>query len=1193
MLKLIFLLFISYFICNDVISQNKSNRGKEFWMAYGFDYTFFNEFPVNSQELALYISAEQAATVTVTITNTGYTQTLNIPANTVDATILIPKSGPNDARTLTDGLQNRGIKIVSNVPIAVYAHVYANQVSGATMLMPVETYGYVYNSINYYQTTSQSNPNDWYSWFYIIAPEDNTRVDITPSDSTKNGWLPNQTYTINLNKGESYHVFGKAVFNVNPSRASKDMTGSKILSVVGSDGICHPVAVFSGSGGIRLCRGDGGEFMQQQVFPAQAWGTRYLTYHTINNANSDILETNRNYYRICVSNPTTIVKKNGVVLTGLINNFYYEYMDSTGGDYIEANLPILVSQYMVNKNQCWNFPTTNPSPPSYGDPEMFYISPIEQGQNSVLFYTSRKSTIDYVYANIHLPTSAVSSLRVDGNILPPTQIIPHPNYPSYSVAVARFLGAAAQHWITADSAFTGTAYGLGNYESYGYNFGTNINNLNNYTQIKNTFNTSGNIDTFTCPKTPFRLLAKLAYPATSIHWKLSQVTGLLPNVDSIINSPVAISTEIINGRTYYIYTLQQDFTFASAGTFKIPLSYTTPAIANCNQTEIAELIVVVKPGPVANFNFTNPVCLKDSVYFTAVNTANGFNLNQYLWNFPDATTATTLNTVKKFNTPGIQNVRYRIFADNGCSGDTTKPVAINDSPIAKLGVTPTIICAKDSVLVSDTSNITIGTIANWYYDFGDGNTLNRTTNSNFYKKYNTPGNYTLKLVVTSNNGCRSDTSYKNVVVNAAPIAIFGFDRSICVNDSIRFTDTSTIATGNIVSWHWNFGDGNTAIKNNNTPFYHQYTTTGSFIVSLVCFSSNGCKSDTVKKAVNVNSKPIANISFMGKPCVDSSLVFTSSYPFVAGTPIRWHWNFGNGQTTNITTSNIATYNYNTALNNITVKHIVDLGGGCYSDTATVVIPRIFNNPIANFTIDDDTLCLNTPLLFTSTLIGNYTWNWDFGNGTGTNIPTFTKSYTTSGTYNVSLNVLDGNGCRSLPVTDQLIINPNPVVNAGMDKFIQTGTSVTLDAAVSPAGNYTYTWSPSLTLNSGTVLNPVATPTTTTTYLIKVNNPISNCFDEDEVTITVVDKLYILNVFTPNRDGNNDTWVMLGLALYPDAEVTVFNRWGQKIVNTKNYNLNPWDGKFKGIDVPTGTYVYFIKLNNTAKETRKGTLMIIR
>ena len=89
-------------------SQDRSNRGKEFWLGYGFNYGFFNDPPVNQQELALYISTEQAATVTVSINGTSWSQTLNIPANTVNASVLIPKSGPDDARILTDGLEQQG-----------------------------------------------------------------------------------------------------------------------------------------------------------------------------------------------------------------------------------------------------------------------------------------------------------------------------------------------------------------------------------------------------------------------------------------------------------------------------------------------------------------------------------------------------------------------------------------------------------------------------------------------------------------------------------------------------------------------------------------------------------------------------------------------------------------------------------------------------------------------------------------------------------------------------------------------------------------------------------------------------------------------------------------------------------------------------------------------------------------------------
>lgn len=87
------------------------------------------------------------------------------------------------------------------------------------------------------------------------------------------------------------------------------MTGSKIVSVLGGDGNCHPVAVFpaqvasgyAGAMAVNLCT--------NKVFRNRHQGTRYLTYHTINNTNTDILETNRNYYRVCVSDPAAVVKE--------------------------------------------------------------------------------------------------------------------------------------------------------------------------------------------------------------------------------------------------------------------------------------------------------------------------------------------------------------------------------------------------------------------------------------------------------------------------------------------------------------------------------------------------------------------------------------------------------------------------------------------------------------------------------------------------------------------------------------------------------------------------------------------------------------------------------------------------------------------------------------------------------------------
>ncbi len=1203
-----YILIVVSFICSGVLTaQDKSNRGKEFWVGYGFHWIMVNPdnggaIQVNSQDLALYISAEQAATVTVSISGTTWSQTLNIPANTVNTSIIIPKSGLNDARILTDGLSNKGIHIVSDVPVAVYAHMYVNQGSGATMLMPVETYGYSYFSVNYNQNTSFSplpvisnntnNGPDWYSWFYVVASEDNTKLQITPSDSTKNGWLPGQNYTVTLNKGEIYTVFGKMVPNNNQLwAASKDMTGSKVISLPGTDGNCHPFAFFSGSSGIRICRGDGGESMQQQVFPAQAWGTRYLTYHTINNGNTDLLETNRNYYRICVSDPTAVVKRNGIVLSGLIRNFYYEIMDSTGGDYIESDKPVLVAQYTVNDNQCWNYPITNPSPPSFGDPEMFYLSPLEQGQKAVRLFASRQSpAISYVYTNIIIPTAGIASLRVDNNPVPVTQIITHPNLPSYSVALVRFIGAAAQHTITSDSTFNASIYGLGNYESYGYNAGTLINNLNYYNDIRNTFSTIP-VDTFTCPKTPVRLYVKVGHPASSIHWKLSQVPGIFPSTDSIIANPVPVRTELINGRTYYVYSLQQDFTFTTAGTFNISVAYTAPVIENCNQTENAQVKVVVRPGPKADFSFPSPSCLINTIPFTGASIPGTFNIIDYTWFFHDNTTANTVNATKLYPAPGNYDVRYRILADNGCAGDTIKTVTILENPTAAFSISGNI-CTKDSVRITDASTVPVGTISSWYWNFGDGNSTTLTNNTPFYHQYNTAGTYTIYLVTTSSNGCKSDTTRIPVTVLPRPTASFTTGGNVCLGDSIRFIDASTPAAS-INSWNWNFGDNRSEIRTSNAPFFHTYTSTGNFNVTLVVTGSNTCASDTFRFTVNVSSKPPATFTVSGKPCTDSLFSFTSSVPPGGANPPTWYWNFGDNQTGNSSVSNSITHAYANAATGIVVKHWVSYAAGCASDTAFMNLPVIIANPVASFNIIGDTLCEKKPIMLTSTVTGTHFWNWTLG-ATNTNAtPPFTHQFATAGTYDIRLFLSNPEGCKSAPVSQSITINPIPAISAGPDKMINAGSSTTIDATITNPGNYSFLWTPSIYLDAATILNPVSTPDNTTTYTIQAFDKVTNCIGTDEVIISPITGLYIPSAFTPNGDGKNDTWQIPGLAIYPDAVVTVFNRAGQIVFNQNGYTTSPWDGTLKGAKQPIAVYVYMIRLNDAANRVLKGTVSIIR
>jgi gliding motility-associated-like protein len=406
------------------------------------------------------------------------------------------------------------------------------------------------------------------------------------------------------------------------------------------------------------------------------------------------------------------------------------------------------------------------------------------------------------------------------------------------------------------------------------------------------------------------------------------------------------------------------------------------------------------------------------------------------------------------------------------------------------------------------------------------------------------------------------------------------------------TDTSAISSGTIVSWKYDFGDLQSLTRATNTPFTHTYTFAGTYTLTLITTSALGCKSDTAKKTIVISDKPLASFSFTGTPCVNNTFTFTSAYPVAPGT--SWYWDFGDSQILNTSAGNTATHAYSNPQTNITVKHTVSVVGSvCPADTAFQIIPVIHQNPVASFSIKKDTACENVPLTFSSATAGVTNWNWNFGNGTGTATPPFTRNYSTAATYNISLIVTDANNCKSLPATDVLIINPTPVVNAGPDKTAYYGYPVLLDASVLPPSAYNYLWTPAAGLSAVNILRTMALPSVNSTYVLQAEDVNTHCKSIDAVNIKSVTEVYIPNAFTPDGNSHNDKWEIPSLAQYPGAQVTIFNRYGQKIFETKNYVNNMWDGTFRGTKQPNGTYVYYINLNDSRKQVFQGVVTIIR
>ncbi|MEO6849007.1 MAG: gliding motility-associated C-terminal domain-containing protein, partial [Mucilaginibacter sp.] len=181
-----------------------------------------------------------------------------------------------------------------------------------------------------------------------------------------------------------------------------------------------------------------------------------------------------------------------------------------------------------------------------------------------------------------------------------------------------------------------------------------------------------------------------------------------------------------------------------------------------------------------------------------------------------------------------------------------------------------------------------------------------------------------------------------------------------------------------------------------------------------------------------------------------------------------------------------------------------------------------------------------------------------------------------------------NGC-DYTTSQQISVFPTPKVSAGDDITVLEGGQVTIKATASGDG-LTYQWLPSTGLDQSNVLNPVASPTEDTNYKLIVTSA-AGCSAAAEVFVHVLKYPVIPNAFTPNGDGTNDTWDIKYLNSYPNNTVEIYNRYGEKLYSSIGYAV-PWDGRYKGADLPVGTYYYIINPKN-GRKIITGSVTIIR
>jgi gliding motility-associated-like protein len=469
------------------------------------------------------------------------------------------------------------------------------------------------------------------------------------------------------------------------------------------------------------------------------------------------------------------------------------------------------------------------------------------------------------------------------------------------------------------------------------------------------------------------------------------------------------------------------------------------------------------------------------------------NPTSYKWDLGNGTQTTSSAPIATYFNPGTYNVK--LVVKNALGADSVvknQYIVVNALPVPAFKISDTSGCFPLKVQFTDQSAAGSGTITSWQWDFGDGNLSNAQSPSH---TYTSAGSFTVTLRVTNSTGCsKSITKPGAIVLFNGVHADFDYASAQgCASPTpVTFTNNST-GTG-VLTYKWDFGDGNTSTQQNPV---HNYITTGNYTIKLIVTNSSGC-ADTLIKANAVNIGFVQpKFTSPDSVCVGAGAIFTNtSTP--ATTAATWY--FGDGTTAN-TINAVKAY----AAPGIYQVKLVNNFGSCL-DSITKSI-KVIAKPTAVFTVTNNTSC-KAPVTasFTNASTGAVSYSWNFGDGGVSTLANPTHTYNSAGTYTVTLIAKNATGCTdTLKLVDIIQIVP-PKINSINNAFGQGCIPFTIKPTATiqtnqPIVSYNWSFGDGSTSTSDT---PTHTYTVGGIYSVKlVVTTASGCKDSLTLTNTIM------------------------------------------------------------------------------------------
>lgn len=310
-------------------------------------------------------------------------------------------------------------------------------------------------------------------------------------------------------------------------------------------------------------------------------------------------------------------------------------------------------------------------------------------------------------------------------------------------------------------------------------------------------------------------------------------------------------------------------------------------LGGCEVSRIIRVRFAARPNPSFSINTAAQCLTGNSFSFTNSSVISSGTLT-HLWSFGDGGTATTQNATRTYGAAGTYSVKLVSTSNNGCKDSTTQQVVVNPMPSTGYSINTAAQCLTgNSFSFTNNSTVTSGSLTSHLWSFGDGGTA---TTLNATRTYGAAGTYSVKLVSTSNNGCKDSTT-RQVTVHPMPVAGFTVSPSIqCLTgNSFSFANTSTVNGGTTTS-NWNFGNGSTSTNQNPT---NSYTNVGTYTVKLVSTSNNGCK-DSTTRDVRIDPSPTATLSAAPYRSIHPGLLTTISASIAPAGTYKYTW-YSNNQ----------------------------------------------------------------------------------------------------------------------------------------------------------------------------------------------------------------------------------------------------------------------------------------------------------